>query len=88
MEQKGGSVEARHFLATFSNYAGNKGDTLHDWELIGQHSVMNDERWIVAVLNLMEDEACTSQCLVMAYVTDTPSQHVDSYIIHTPADVG
>ena len=29
-----------------------------------------------------------SQCLVMAYVTDTPSQRLDSYIILTLADVG
>ena len=29
-----------------------------------------------------------SQCLVMAYVIDTPSRRLESYIIHTPADVG
>ena len=29
-----------------------------------------------------------SQCLVMAYVTDTPSRRLDSYIILTLADVG
>ena len=29
-----------------------------------------------------------SQCLVMAYVTDTPSQQLESYIILTLADVG
>ena len=28
-----------------------------------------------------------SQCLVMAYVTDTPSQQLDSYIILTLANV-
>ena len=30
----------------------------------------------------------SSQCLVMAYVIDTPSRCLDSYIILTPADVG
>ena len=30
----------------------------------------------------------SSQCLVMAYVIDTPSRRLESYIIHTPADVG
>ena len=30
----------------------------------------------------------SSQCLVMAYVTDTPSRRLDSYIILTLADVG
>ena len=29
-----------------------------------------------------------SQCLVMAYVTDTPSRWLESYIILTPADIG
>ena len=29
-----------------------------------------------------------SQSLVMAYITDTPSQRLDSYIILTLADVG
>ena len=29
---KGGSVEARHFLAAFANYVGNEGDTLNNWD--------------------------------------------------------
>jgi len=29
-----------------------------------------------------------SQCLVMAYVSDTPSKHLESYIILTPAHIG
>ena len=29
-----------------------------------------------------------SPCLVMAYVIHTPSQWLESYIIHTPANVG
>ena len=32
---KGGSVEARHFLAAFANYAGNEGDSLNDWDPVG-----------------------------------------------------
>ena len=35
----------------------------------------------------MKGEWC-SQCVVMAYVIDTPSQCLESYIILTPADVG
>ena len=31
---KGGSVEARHFLAAFANYAGNEGDSLNDWDAL------------------------------------------------------
>ena len=27
-------------------------------------------------------------CLVMAYVIDTPSRRLESYIILTPADIG
>ena len=56
---KGGSVEARHFLAAFANYAGNEGDTLNDWDAINSRWIQNDERWIAAALNLMEDEART-----------------------------
>ena len=56
---KGGSVEARHFLAAFANYAGNEGDTLNDWDIVSSRWLQNDERWIAAVLNLMEDEART-----------------------------
>ena len=56
---KGGSVEARHFLAAFANYAGNEGDTLNDWDTVNSRWVQNDERWIAAALNLMEDEART-----------------------------
>ena len=56
---KGGSVEARHFLAAFANYAGNEGDTLNDWDQVSSRWLQNDERWIAVVLNLMEDEART-----------------------------
>ena len=33
-------------------------------------------------------KALPSPCLVMAYVIHTPSRRLESYIIHTPADVG
>ena len=56
---KGGSVEARHFLAAFANYAGNEGDTLNNWDPVSSRWLQDDERWIAAVLNLMEDEART-----------------------------
>ena len=56
---KGGSVEARHFLAAFANYAGNEGDTLNNWDPVNNMWIQNDERWIAAALNLMEEEART-----------------------------
>ena len=56
---KGGSVEARHFLAAFANYAGNEGDTLNDWDAINSRWIQNNERCIAAALNLMEEEART-----------------------------
>ena len=37
---KGGSVEARHFLAAFANYAGNEGDSLNDWDALNSRCVM------------------------------------------------
>ena len=56
---KGGSVEARHFLAAFANYAGNEGDTLNNWDPVNNMWVQNDKQWIAAALNLMEEEART-----------------------------
>ena len=56
---KKGSIEARHFLTTFYNYAINEGETLNDWEPVGQTWMSNDKHWISVVLNLMEDEAHT-----------------------------
>ena len=56
---KGGSVEARHFLAAFANYASNKGDTLNNWDLVNNMWIQNDERWIAAASNLMKEEART-----------------------------
>ena len=45
---KGGSVEARHFLAAFANYAGNEGDTLNNWDPVSSRWLQDDERWIAA----------------------------------------
>ena len=56
---KGGSMEARHFLAAFYNYAQNEGETLNDWDAATLTWDQNDNKWIAAVLNLMEDEART-----------------------------
>ena len=52
-------MEARHFLATFYNYAQNEGETLNDWDAATLTWDQNDDKWIAAVLNLMEDEART-----------------------------
>ena len=40
---KGGSIEARHFLAAFTNYAGNEGDTLNDWDTVSGRWLQNDK---------------------------------------------
>ena len=52
-------MEARHFLAAFYNYAQNEGETLNDWDAATLTWDQNDDKWIAAVLNLMEDEART-----------------------------
>ena len=56
---KGGSVEARHFLAAFFNYARSEGENLNDYDLTSNTWVQNHTKWIAAILNLMEDEART-----------------------------
>ena len=56
---KGGSMEARHFLAAFYNYAQNEGETLNDWDAATLSWDQNDDKWIATVLNLMEDKART-----------------------------
>ena len=56
---KGGSVETRHFLATFVNYTGNEGDALNGWDPVNNRWIQNDEQWIATALNLMEDEVRT-----------------------------
>ena len=56
---KGGSEEARFFLAAFFNYARSKGEALNDWDPVHTQWMRNHVKWIAAILNLMEDEAQT-----------------------------
>ena len=56
---KGRSVEAWHFLAAFFNYARVEGENLNDYVAASNTWIRNDNKWIAAVLNLMEDEART-----------------------------
>ena len=56
---KGGSIEARHFLAAFYNYTQNEGETLNDWDAATLSWDQNDDKGIATILNLMEDEART-----------------------------
>ena len=53
---KGGSVEARFFLAAFFNYARSRGEALNDWDPIHTQWTRNHVKRIAAILNLMEDE--------------------------------
>ena len=52
-------MEARHFLAAFFNYTQNEGDALNDWDAAINDWQQKDNKWIAAILNLMEDEART-----------------------------
>ena len=52
-------MEARHFLAAFFNYAQNEGDALNNWDVAINDWQQNDNKWIAAILNLMEDKART-----------------------------
>ena len=56
---KGNLVNVCHFLAAFNNYARNEGDALNDWDVALMDWIQNDQKWIAAVLNLMEDEVRT-----------------------------
>jgi hypothetical protein len=56
---KSGSVEARHFLAAFHNWAFGQGDTLNTWIPAANHHQRHNGKWIQAVLNLMEGDART-----------------------------
>jgi hypothetical protein len=56
---KGGSVEARHFLATFYNYRSLLGEPMNSYdELMGLWHP-NHRHWIQTALNLMEGDAHT-----------------------------
>ena len=56
---KDGSVEARHFLAAFSNWAFHTESALNDWNATTRQWQRNSPKWIQAVLNLMGDDART-----------------------------
>ena len=56
---KGGSVEARFFLAAFFNYPRSKGEALNNWDPTHGQWMRNHIKWIASILNLMEDEAHT-----------------------------
>lgn len=56
---KGGSIDAQYFLAAFFNYAHNEGEILNDFDPNNNCWIQNHVKWIAAVFNLMEDEACT-----------------------------
>jgi hypothetical protein len=56
---KGGSVEARHFLAAFNNYAQSQGDPLNTFDQTTNMWIINQTSWIQSVLNLMEGDTRT-----------------------------
>ena len=56
---KGGSAEARHFLTAYCNWASSQGEGLNDYDAVRNLFIVNEKRWIAAVLNLMEEDACT-----------------------------
>ena len=55
----GGSAEARHFLAAYRNWALSQGEGLNDYDPVRNLFIVNEKRWISAVLNLMEEGART-----------------------------
>ena len=56
---KGSSANAHYFLAAFSNWAFHMEDQLNDWNVTANNWARNDGKWIQAVLNLMDEDACT-----------------------------
>jgi hypothetical protein len=56
---KGGSAEARHFLATFHNFASAQGTSLNVLDATTGMWTSVPGRWIQAALNLMEADART-----------------------------
>ena len=56
---KGGSAKARHFLAAYHNWASSQGDGLNDYDTVRNLFIVNEKRWISAVLNLMDEDART-----------------------------
>jgi hypothetical protein len=56
---KGGSVEARHFLAAFYNYRSTLGEPMNSYDDLMGLWHPNHRHWIQTALNLMEGDACT-----------------------------
>ena len=56
---KGGSTEARHFLAAYCNWASSQGEGLNDYDAVRNVFIINEKWWISAVLNLMDKDAHT-----------------------------
>ena len=56
---KGGSTDARHFLAAYCSWASSQGEGLNDYDAVRNLFIVNEKRWISAVLNLMDEDACT-----------------------------
>ena len=56
---KGGSAEARHFLAAFHNWASSQGEGLNNYDVLTNQFYIHELRWIQAVLNLIEEDAHT-----------------------------
>ena len=56
---KGGSTKARHFLATYCNWASSQGEGLNDYDTVRNLFIINEQQWISAVLNLMDEDVHT-----------------------------
>ena len=53
---KGGSAEARHFLAAFRNWASAQGEGLNQWDPASNRFMADEPKWVQAVktLNLLQ----------------------------------
>ncbi len=56
---KGGSTEARHFLATFNNWGFGQERAMNTLDPATNTWHREEQKWIQAVLNHMEGDACT-----------------------------
>ena len=56
---KGSSADARYFLTAIANWAFHMEDQLNDWSAEHNTYVQHDTKWIQAILNLMDEDACT-----------------------------
>ena len=56
---KGGSTEARHFLAAFNNWGFGQERAMNTLDPVTNTWHREEQKWIQAVLNHMEEDACT-----------------------------